>query len=143
MGFDLNEEFGSNETAEIEGVWCYLGEEAKVKVARLGNTKTQQAYRKIPKAIRRQLDEGTMGNTQTRQFMSKFMASHILMGWEKMFDGGKVLPAYSSEVGAQFLLKYRRFQDRIWELSLDDDLFNVNEVEDDAGNSSARSSGTS
>ncbi len=143
MDFDLNEEFGSNETAEIEGVWCYLGEDAKVKVARLGNTKTQQAYRKIPKAIRRQLDEGTMGNVQTRQFMSKFMASHILMDWEKMFDAGKVLPAYSSEVGAKFLLKYRRFQDRIWELSLDDDLFNVGEVEDDAGNSSARSSGTS
>ena len=142
LDFDLNEEFGSNETAEVEGVWIHLGEEARVKVARLGNTKTQKAYRKIPKAIRRQMEDGTLGSTQTRQFMSKFLSAHILMDWDKLFDGGKALPAYTSEIGVKFLIKYRRFQERVWELSLDDDLFNVGEVEEDAGNLSKRSSGT-
>ncbi len=143
IDFDLNEEFGSNETAEIEGVWIHLGEVARVRVARLGNPKTQKAYRKIPKAIRSQMEQGILGNKQTRQFMVKFLAAYVLMDWDKLYDDGKLLPSYSSDLGTKFLLKYRRFQDRIWELSLDDDLFNVGEVEDDAGNLSARSSGTS
>ncbi len=140
--FDLDEEFGSNETAEIEGVWVYLGEVARVKVARLGNPTTQKAYKKLPKAITRQLDAGTMGNKRTRQFMAKFMGSHILKDWDKIYKKGKLLPAYTSEVGNKYLFEFRRFQDRIWELSLDDDLFNVGEVEEDAGNLPKRSSGT-
>ena len=142
MDFDLNEEFGSNETAEVEGVWVNLGEDAKVRVARLGNVQAQKAYRKIPRAIRRQIEEGAMNNAQSAQFLSKFMSDHILKDWKDIADKGKVLPAYTAEHGAAFLKKYRRFRDRIWEISVDDDLFNVGEVEEDLGNSSKRSSGT-
>ena len=140
--FDLNEEFGSNETAEVEGVWSYLGATAKIKVARLGNTEAQKAYRKIPKQIRDQIEKGNMGNTQAIQFLSKFLANHILKDWSGLADAGKSLPAYSSETGAEFLLRYRRFRDRVWEIAVDDDLFNVKEVEETAGNSPKRSSGT-
>ena len=143
MDFDLNEEFGSNETAEVEGVWSYLGETAKIKVARLGNIEAQKAYRKIPAAIRSQIEKGNMGNKQAIQFLSKFLATHILKDWSGLADAGKDLPSYSVEAGSEFLLKYRRFRDRVWEISIDDDLFNVSEVEETAGNSSKRSSGTS
>ena len=140
--FDLSDEFGSNETAEVEGVWSYLGETAQVKVARLGNKEAQKAYRKIPKAVRNQIEKGNMGNTQSAQFLSKFMSAHILKDWKEMADGGKPLPAYTPEEGAKFLLKYRRFRDRIWEIANDDDLFNVGEIKEDVGNSPKRSSGT-
>lgn len=140
--FDLSDEFGSNEAAEVEGVWVYLGESAQVKVARLANKEAQKAYRKIPKAIRRQIEEGNMGNVQSAQFLSKFMSAHILKGWKGLADKGSMLTAYNSEEGAKFLLKYRRFRDRIWEIANDDDLFNVGELEEDVGNSSKRSSGT-
>lgn len=142
MDFDLNEEFGSNETAEVEGVWSYLGETAKIRVARLGNIEAQKAYRKIPKAVRSQIESGNMGNRQAVQFLSKFLATHILKDWSGLADKGKPLPKYDTDAGVDYLLKYRRFRDRVWEIAVDDDLFNVSEVEDDAGNLSKRSSGT-
>lgn len=140
--FDLSDELGSNEQAEIEGVWSHLGETAKVKVARLGNPVAQKAYRKLPKAIRSQIEKGHMGNKQAIQFLSKFLATHILKDWFDLADEGKALPAYSTEAGAKFLLKHRRFRDCIWDLSVDDDLFNVEEIKEDVGNLSKRSSGT-
>ena len=141
--FDLSDEFGSNPAAEVEGVWSYLGETAKVKVARLGNLEAQKAYRKIPKQVRDQIEKGNMGNKAAIQFLSKFLATHILKDWFGLSDGGKTLPAYDAEAGTEFLLKYRRFRDRIWEIAIDDDLYNVKEVEETAGNLSKRSSGSS
>ncbi len=140
MGFDLEEEFGSNERAEIDGVWVSLGEDAGIKVARLGNPDAQRAYRKIPRPIRRQIEEGTMGNEQSEKFLTRFMSEHVLKDWKGLSENGKSLPNYTSEVGAK-QLKRRRFRDRVWEASLDEDLFNV-ELEDDAKNLPTRSGGT-
>ncbi len=140
--FDLSDEFGSNEAAEVEGVWSYLGETAKIKVARLGNIEAQKAYRKIPKQVRDQIEKGNMGNRPAIQFLSKFLAEHILKDWHDVADAGKPLPSYNTEEGIKMLVKHRRFRDRVWEIAVDDDLYNV-EVVDNAGNLSKRSSGTS
>lgn len=140
MGYDLDEELGSNERAEIEGVWVSLSEDAGIKVARLGNPEAQRAYRKIPRPIRNQIEQGTMGNKQSEKFLTHFMAEHVLKDWKGLSENGKSLPSYTAERGAK-QLKRRRFRDRVWEASLDDDLFNV-ELEDDAKNLPARSSGS-
>lgn len=141
--FDLQEEFGSDEKAEREGVWIDLSDESAVKVARLGNADAQKAYRKIPRAIRRNVEEGTMGNKQAIQFIAKFMAQHILKDWKDLVVGGEVLPKYNEELGTKYLVKFRRFRDKIWDISMDDDLFNVGELEEDAKNLPKRSSGIS
>ncbi len=141
MGFDMGDEFGSNERAEIDGVWISLGEAAGVKVARLGNPEAQKAYRKIPKAIRRQIEEGTMGNKQAVQFLSSFMGTHVLKDWKGLSHKGKSLPAYTPEHGAMHMKEFRRFRDKVWEISTDDDLYNV-ELEDDAKNLPKRSDGS-
>ncbi len=141
MGFDLSEEFGSNERAEIDGVWISLGEDAGVKVARLGNPVAQKAYRKLPKAIRNEIEGGFMGNKQAVQFLSSFMAEHVLKDWKGLSHKSKSLPAYTPEHGAKHLKEFRRFRDRVWEISTDDDLYNV-ELEDDVKNSPKRSDGS-
>jgi len=141
MGFDLDEEFGSNERAEIEGVWVSLGEDAGVKVSRLGNPEAQRAYRKIPRPIRKSIEDGTMGNKQSVQFLAKFMAEHILQDWKGLSKDGKSLPNYTSEVGKKHMETFRRFRDKIWEISVDDELYNV-EVEEDVKNLPKVSSGS-
>ncbi len=140
MEFDLDEEFGSNERAEIEGVWVPLGEDAGVKVARMGNPEAQRAYKKIPYAIRREIEGGAMGSKQAVQFLSRFMADQILKDWRGLAEKGKSLPSYTPEHGAK-QLKRRRFRDRVWEISTDDALYNV-ELEDDVKNSPKRSDGS-
>ena len=135
MGLDLSEEFGSNKTAEKEGVWVSLGEEAEVKVARLGNPDAARAYRKIPRSIRRQIEEGTMSNTQAEQFLAEFIARHILKDWKGLMDAGKALSVCTAESAKTFLMKYRRFRERIWEIANDEDLFNVSDAKEEAKNS--------
>ena len=141
MGFDLDEEFGSNETAEIEGVWISLGEDAGIKVARLGNPVAQKAYRKMPHVIRLEIEAGNMGAKQSIDFLSRFMAEHILKDWKGLSHEGKSLPAYTSEHGAKHMKKFWRFRERVWELATDNALYNV-ELEDDAKNLPARSNGS-
>ena len=142
MDLDLSEEFGSDETAEIEGVWVPLGGDGAVKVARLGNPEAQTAYRKIPRLIRRQIEEGTMTDNASRKFLTKFIADNLLKDWRGLSDAGKPLGKFTRDSGLVMLRKHRRFQDRTWEIAADEDLFNVQEVEEDAKNSQKLSSGT-
>ena len=130
---DLAEEYGSNAEAEINGVWVPVGVEAEVKVARLGNVEAQKAYRKIPRPIRRRIEEGYLNDKQAENFICDFLASHILKDWKNLSDGPKPIK-YSSENAIKMLKKYRRFRDKIWELSAEEDLFNTSEVEQDAKN---------
>ena len=134
MGLDLGDKFGTNPKAEIEGVWQELGGGAAVKVARLGNKEAAKAYRKIPKAVRNMVDEGTMEGTQAESFLAGYLAENILKDWRGLAVEGVDLPSYSAVEGKKFMLRFRRFRERIWELSADDDLFNV-EAEEDAKNS--------
>lgn len=142
MGLDLSDKFGSNPKAEIEGVWQELGGGAAVKVARLGNKEARRAYRKIPKPIRNAIEDGSMDDSQAEGFLANYLAENILKDWRGLSDGGKDLPSYDPVVGANFLKRFRRFRERIWELSADDDLFNV-EAEEDAKNLQELSTGTS
>lgn len=138
---ELGEEFGSNESAEKDGVWVSLGEGAQIKVARLGNSEAQRAYRKIPRAMRRMIEDGVLDNKQASDFLAGFLSNHILKGWEGLADKGKPLGEITPESAKSFMIKYRRFRDRVMELSQDDDLFNV-EVEEDIKNSPKLSSGS-
>ncbi len=141
MDFDLDEEFGSNERAEIDGVWVSLGEDAGVKVSRLGNPEAQRAYRKIPRAIRKSIEDGSMGNKQAILFLAKFMAEHILQDWKGLSSKGKSLPSYTSERGKEHMVEFRRFRDKVWEISVDEDLYNV-ELEEDVKNLQKVSTGS-
>ena len=113
MSFDLSEEFGSNERAEIEGVWVPLGGDGRVRVARLGNPKAQEAYRKIPRPIRRMLDEGVMNNKQSIDFLVMFISNHLLKDWEGLDDEGKTV-LYSMENAGKMVKKHRQFRDKIF-----------------------------
>lgn len=142
MSLDLGEKFGSNPKAEIDGVWQELGGGAAIKVARLANKEASKAYKKLPKAVRNAVDEGSLEGTQAETFMARFLAQFILRDWRGLADAGKDLPAYEAEGGKRFMMKYRRFREKVWELALDEDLFNV-ESDADAKNLPGLSTGTS
>lgn len=142
MGLDLDDKFGSNPRAEIEGVWQELGDGAAVKVARLGNKEAARAYRKLPKAVRNAVNEGALDDTQAEFFIADYLSKHILKDWRGLSENGKPLSSYSPAVGAEVMKRKRRFRERIWELAADDDLFNV-ESEEDAKNLQERSDGGS
>lgn len=134
-GFDLSEAFGTSEVAEVDGVWCSLDADdaAALKVARLGNPEAQRAYRKIPREMRRRIEDGTLGNEQSIAFLADFLSRNILRDWRGLALAGKDLPKYTLEEGARQLkhkVHGRRFRDKVWELASDEDRFNVGESVD-------------
>lgn len=133
VGLDLSDKYGTNPKAEITGVWQELGGGAAIKVARLGNKEAVRAYKKIPKAIRIAVDEGILEGTQAEAFLAGYLAENILKDWRGLMVDGKDLPKYDVMEGKKFMIRFRRFRERVWELSADDDLFNV-EAEEDAKN---------
>lgn len=141
-GLDLSDAFGTNPLAEVQGVWKELGGGAAIKVARLGNKEATRAYRKLPKVHRSNFEEGVLDNAQTEAFIADFVAKHILRDWRGLADQGKPLPAYDPGAGKKFLIKYRRFREKVWEIATDDSMFNI-EVEEDAKNLPELSTGSS
>ncbi len=149
MTLDIGAEFGSSETASVDGVWVPLGGDAEIKVSRLGNPSAQKAYRQIPRPLRRQIEDGTFSNEQSNNFLSNFMADHLVKDWrnivEKVVDSKgneslKKVP-FSIENAKKMFKKFRRFRDRIWEIASDEDIFNTG-VEEDSKNLQKASGGT-
>ena len=130
---DLSEDFGSDAAAGVEGVWAPVGIDAEVKVARIGNSEAQRAYRRIPRAVRRRLEDGFLNDKDSTKWISEFLADNILKDWKGLADDGKAIK-YSRDNAIKMLTKYRRFLDRVWELAKDEDLFNIAEVKSDAKN---------
>lgn len=141
MGLDLSTAFGSNERAEIEGVKVPLGGGAWVQIARLGNPEAQRAYRALPARVRRAIEAGLMEDEEAIVFLNTFLANNIVKDWGELADGGKPIK-FSLENAAKMLKKHRRFRERCWEISTDDELFNIGDLEEDAKNSPPPSSGT-
>ena len=133
MSLDLSEAFGSNEKAEIAGVWIPLGSGAEIRIARLGNPEAQRAYRTLPVRIRRSIEQGLLDEKESLDFLNNFIITNIIKDWKGLVDGGKVMK-FSTENALKMLKKHRRFRDRIWELANDDEIFNVDELEEDSKN---------
>ncbi len=137
---DLGDEYGSNEAAGVEGVWIPLRDDASIKLARLGNPEASKAYRKIPRAVRMRLESTGVSDEIVRDFIVAFLADNIVKDWKNLIDGGKSV-LYSHENAVLMMKKHRRFREKVWELTNDEEEFNVEE-EMDAKNLPAPSIGS-
>ncbi len=140
MVFDLNKDFGTDPKKELEGEWIDLDDQGgKLLIARVGNPNFQKAYSKIPKAIRRRLDEEPEGDATTKPYLVGVISRTILLGWEKIADEGKEI-MYSEETAREQLLKYPDFLTFVLELGNERKRYALSELEDDVKNLKTSSS---
>lgn len=116
-------QFDVNQNLETEGVWENLGDGAWLLVARAGNDNFSAEYNKIPRTVRRKIENPPKGSEHFRdEKICELMANTILLDWRGLADEGKEVK-YSKENAKKLLLKYPEFRDFVFQLSNDPNRF--------------------
>lgn len=128
-----------------DGVWePYGGTDFECKIARTGNQRYQQEVTKLrqDRRVRRALSSNDINERQ--QALAPLIAKYILVDWRGLTSKGKEVPY--SEAKAAEMLASPDFQDLfLWVVTVsgDGELYRVDLEEDDQGNLSNASNGTS
>jgi hypothetical protein len=128
MAFDVFEQFATDETLELEGVWQPVGGgAAEVLVARSGNKKHSRLLSREVEKNQAALDAKTdEADKLSDQIMADVMAQTILLGWRTpQKDGAAPLPTLRfkgddlpySVANARTLLAVKDFRALIGRLS--------------------------
>lgn len=136
MGFNLKKNFAVDSTLVVEGVWRDMpGGTGRVLVARMGNQRFKDAYRKVakqPKFGRTRI--ANMTDRQEDELLMDICSKTILLGWEGLSDGEETM-AYSPERAYQAFTEYSDFFDGILEMSSEIEAYRSAEVAATEGNS--------
>lgn len=139
MAFELNK-LATDRTKETEGVWEDIGGDASLLVARIGNEKYKEGYKRLPKGTRRMIENQTIPDDQADDIICGLFARTILLDWKNLSEGGKDIP-YSEENAKQMMLKYPEFRELVSDLANDFQRFHEESVEGDVKNSKSASAG--
>lgn len=142
MALDLAKQFKTDELKELEGIWEDLGEGAKVLIARIGNKNYTEAYKKVPRGIRRMIERGALRDSKVDDLICELIAATILLDWKEIEFKGKAIK-YSPENAKKVLLYLPEFRELIWEIANDFQRFHDEGTDADTKNSSSASSGKS
>lgn len=116
--------------AEVEGVWCPLGNGARIKVARVNNDQyTKELRRKFKsnKAVLEQDDD--FANEKSEEIMIEVFAKTILKDVEGITINGKDIGKYSPETGIT-LLRVKDFREKVKHYADNFDIFKKKEDEE-------------
>lgn len=124
MSLDLNKsQFDVDQNLETQGVWEDIGDGAWLLVARAGNDNWNAEYQRMPRTIRRKIENPPKGAEGFRdEKICELMANTILLDWKGLADEGKEI-RYSKENAKKLLLKYPEFRDFVFQLSNDSNRF--------------------
>lgn len=138
-GFDFRK-FATDQKKEVEGTWEDIGGGAALLIARAGNSKFQEEYAKIPKGVRRMLENNTIETKSADELICGILARTILLDWKNMLLDGEPVK-YSEDTAKEMLLTYPDFRNMVWEFSNDFQRFHEEGKKEDAKNSKSASSG--
>jgi len=122
--------FKTDQSKEIEGTWVQVGEDAKVLIARLGNSQYSKYLREISKPYRAMSRAGVLEIEVVEDLTRKAMAKHVLLGWEGIAENG-VEVEYSTDKAYEFLTNYRAFYEMIESLAADITMFRGDAVDEE------------
>jgi hypothetical protein len=113
----------TDETKEVAGVWKDLSSNAKVKIARWGNTEFTRALRRKFKANRVIMEaDDDISEKVSTDLMIEVMADTILKDVQGLGFQGKLIEKYTPEIGRK-LLQIKDFRDKIKGIAEDTDAY--------------------
>lgn len=139
--FDIKKTYEVDEAKATEGAWEDIGNDAKLLIARTGNKKYQERFRKIPRTVRQQITSGMLDDTSTDDILCRMLSDTILLGWTGIAEGGKEL-AYSKDEAYRMLKTYPDFRELVWNIANDFTRFRAQDDNETVKNSKASSSGS-
>lgn len=113
---DFKKNYGTDPVLENEGKWVTLGEEASVKVARIGNKANRALLKKLLAPHKIAIRNEKLSDDIWEKITIEAMAETILLDWKGFKDDGKLVP-YSRENAIKYLTEYKDFREQISGLS--------------------------
>lgn len=135
---ELGKTFKTDAKKELEGVEKPIGDGGFVTVARTGNKRYRDMFKKLAKPYRRQIMRDSLPDDVADEIMNETMSQTILLGWRGLTENGEEVP-YSRDKAKEWLAKYPDFKDLITDLAGELASFKDDEDEEDLGKSSTPS----
>jgi hypothetical protein len=129
---DINK-FKTDKKKEEEGVWIEIGEEARIRVARLNNEKYKNHFRRTTKPYRRQIRNGNLSEDVAERLLIDAMANTILLGWENLTEDGKAIK-YSIDNAKRILSESSDFRDLVADAAGEIEAYRIESLEESKGN---------
>lgn len=113
-----------------EGVWCDIAD-ARLKVARYGNKKFQDALKIAMTPYKRLVEQGRLNDDIAEKILIEAIANHVLLGWENLSVNGKHLD-YTVDNAIWILSQpeYKDFRELVISMAQEADLFRKEEVKE-------------
>lgn len=109
---DVKKLFGTDKTKEQEGVWHDLGDDLRMKIARIGNPNYQKRFQALSKPHRRAIRRGTLSDDVAEKLMIQCLAETIVLDWEGLEENGEPVP-YSMDEAIRILTDYPELRNYI------------------------------
>lgn len=124
----------TDKTKETDGVWLEPADGFRLKIARLGNTKYEEALNKAIKPYLKQIRIGKPNVPEIEKATVKAIANYVLLDWEGLLDEKEQLIPYSPQKAEELLLESKDFQKLVLQLAQDSENFRRDLNEESAGN---------
>jgi len=128
---DLGKVFGTDKDLEENGVWVDIGDGAKIKVARISNSRAAKAMQKLQESNK--VAEKFNSSAINDEAVIKIISETVLLDWEGMTEDGENVQ-YSNENAFKMLSKYNDFFTVVTELSGKMETFRKQDIEEDKEN---------
>lgn len=121
MSGSLNKLFGTDKTAEIEGIWVDYPNGVSMKIARMGgaNTEYSRYLTNQLKPYKFQIDRGTLSEDKSREILLEVFARYVLKDWKGVTDEKGQPIEYSVEAAKKVLAEYPELLNELQTLASD------------------------
>lgn len=121
MSGSLNKLFGTDKTAEIEGIWVDYPNGVSMKIARMGgaNTEYSRYLTNQLKPYKFQIDRGTLSEDKSREILLEVFARYVLKDWKGVTDEKGRPIEYSVEAAKKVLAEYPELLNELQTLASD------------------------
>jgi len=117
------------------GVWVDMGNDARIKVARMNNKKYKRSIKTLSTPYKRMIQMNALPDDTAEQILNKAMAEAILLDWEGLKLNGEELP-YNRDNAMKILSDpaLEDFRNVVMDISNDMELFREQEQEEEIKN---------
>ena len=122
---DLYKQFKTDEKKEVEGIWVPLSATARLKIARMGNTRYRECIKRLSAPYRIAGINSQIPTDVYQQIVREAVAETILVDWEGLTTDGHPRP-YSKETALLFCTELKDFYDFVLTTSDSMETFRVN-----------------
>lgn len=143
MSMDFKKTFGYDKSKAADGVWVDLGEDTKIKIAKLGTNQYQLALMRHTRKYQAMIRVNRLDPEAMADITANTLADSILLDWSGVMEDGAPVP-YNRPNAFRLLKEYPAFRELVEAHANDPLIFQDGmDLEADTKNLLTTSNGTS